>query len=235
MTKSSDEAEIRSFVVDRLRGLMPGARIVHELNVAGTGTNRIDVAAVTTSAIVAVEVKSKKDTLVRLDEQWPAFNRCCHFVIVAAHDKHFAEFRDPQWRDDIPSEPRLNHPIFFKRWNMERHVWRYPTPLTSRMARESFHPAKDTIRQPRAEDLLFMLWANELRDECSRHRLHSGGRATRPDMVRDMVWHMTGREIAEAVCRQLRQRTFAEADPPIYAGARQPSMFDTTLAAGAPL
>lgn len=36
-----------------------------------------------------------------------------------------------------------------------------------------------------------------------------------PVMIADMVWNMTGREICEAVCRQLRQRVFVRADAPL--------------------
>ncbi len=215
MTKSQDEAEIRAYAVERLRALMPSARIVHELNVSGTGSNRIDVAAITEKAIVGVEVKSRKDTLTRLEDQWAAFTACCHFVIVVAHDKHFADYRDSFWRDDVPSEPMLNHPLFFgKTGGKQKHVWRYPTPCGLRYGRE-FHPFKDTLIQPRAQAMLEMLWASELRAECARHRINSSSRSTRPDMVRDMVWMMTGREICHAVCRQLRRRDFAEADAAI--------------------
>lgn len=42
MARSSDEQEIRDFVVAKLRQLMPSARIVHELNVSGQGSNRLD-------------------------------------------------------------------------------------------------------------------------------------------------------------------------------------------------
>ncbi|MGX1741606.1 hypothetical protein ACWIEX_08630 [Bosea sp. NPDC055353] len=95
---SADEEEIRAAVIVRLRELMPNARLVHELNVAGQGSNRIDVAAIDRQVIVAVEIKSRKDTLKRLGEQWDAFTRCCHYVIVAAHEKHFVEHREPGGR-----------------------------------------------------------------------------------------------------------------------------------------
>lgn len=94
---------------------MPGARIVHELNVAGQGTNRIDVAAIETQAIVGVEIKSRKDMLKRLAEQWDTFSKCCHCIIVAAHEKHFIEHREPDWRDDVPSEIRLDVDRFTNR------------------------------------------------------------------------------------------------------------------------
>ncbi|WP_331373792.1 NERD domain-containing protein [Sinorhizobium chiapasense] len=219
MTRSSDEQEIRDAVVARLRELMPAARIVHELNVAGQGTNRIDVAAIDTAAIVGAEIKSRKDVLKRLDEQWPAFNRCCHYVVVVAHEKHFAEYRDPHWRDDVEPYIDLNHPLFFGKWGARDHVWRFPKPdQPPRYGRCVWHfdRHRDVRTQPQASAMLEMLWAEELRTECWVHRISATQRSTRPDMIRDMVWHMTGREIVHAVCRQLRARSFAEADPPIY-------------------
>jgi len=214
---SADEEEIRGAVVARLRQLMPGARIVHELNVAGQGSNRIDVAAIGKQAIVAVEIKSRKDTLKRLDEQWEAFARCCHYVVVAAHEKHFVEHREPGWSATTPTEIRLNHPGF-DRWERRNRVWRFPRPEREPHRYEApwtFCPVKDVAKQPKASAMLAMLWASELRAECARHRLACDARRVMSSMVADMVWNMTGREICEAVCRQLRQRVFARADAPI--------------------
>lgn len=222
---SSDEREIRDAVAARLRELVPSARIVHELNVCGTGSNRIDVAAVAPELIVAVEIKSRKDKLDRLAEQWPAFNACCHHVVVAAHEKHFVAHPEinAHIRDDLPRELTLNHPLFVKQRFWGHKVWRYPRPEKGEFGREPswmFSTHWDRVRgrradQPRAAAMLDMLWAEELRYECARHRLDSGSRRTRPDMIADMVWMMTGREICQAVCRQIRARVFAEADPAI--------------------
>jgi hypothetical protein len=223
LTKSSDELEIRSYVVSRLRTLMPSARIIHELNVAGQGTNRIDVAAVTTTAVVGVEIKSKKDTLKRLDEQWKAFRQCCHFVFVAAHEKHFVDWRNDGRRDDVPSDAHLNHPLFLGKWSMEKHTLQYPKQPPRRYG-SSFNPHTDVLTQPRALYLLEMLWASELQAECHRHRISCNSRSTRGEMIRDMVWMMTGKEICHAVCRQLRGRVFAEADPPIFETTASPSV-----------
>lgn len=225
MTRSADEQAIRNEVVARLRELLPGARVVHELNVAGQGTNRIDVAAITTDFIVGVEIKSKKDTLKRLDEQWAAFVKCCHLVIVAAHEKHFAEYRSPSDREDVPPEIDLNHPLFLGKYRQRDHVWRFPRPpddAAQRFWRRNgerwlFDPWRDIRPKlpPRSTDLLQMLWANELQSECHRHRLSATSRSTRFTMMREMALMMTGREVAQAVCRQIRARTFAEADAPI--------------------
>lgn len=216
MTASSDEREIRHAVVLRLRGLFPNARIVHELNVAGQGSNRIDVAAINETSIIAVEIKSKKDTLKRLDQQILAFKRCCHFVFVAAHEKHFVEWRDKHWRDDVPAESFLSNEAFIGHYHMDKHVWRFPQPLVNRRPWNTFNPNDDLMDQPRAKDILEMLWADELRAECSRHNISASAKTTRPQMIRDMAWLMTGKEVCQAVCRQLRGRGFAEADAPIF-------------------
>lgn len=212
MSRSSAEQEIRDAVVARLRVLMPGARIVHELNVAGTGTNRIDVAAIEQQAIVAVEIKSEKDKLDRLSEQWAAFKACCHHVVVAAHLKHFAEHRPPYLRAEDRGEMNLNHPLFFGQWWHRSHVWQFPVPERGRYGEKpwSFNPHSACRTQPRAVDMLSMLWAEELRAESG-----FGSRAVRDTMIHHMAWTMTGREICEAVCRQLRARPFTEADAPI--------------------
>ncbi|CUX20083.1 MULTISPECIES: hypothetical protein [Agrobacterium tumefaciens complex] len=242
MTRSFDEQEIRNAVVCRLRQLMPGARIVHELNVAGQGTNRIDVAAVGTEHIVAVEIKSRKDVLKRLEEQWKAFNEVAHFVIVAAHEKHFADYRETYWRDDMPSQRSLNHPLFFGKWLGREKVWRYPKP--EHVPHPSGLPQCDGDRWffdrhelhqriPRATSMLEMLWAAELQAECRRHLISCSQRSTRAVMIRDLAWNLSGKEVTHAVCRQLRQRAFAEADAPIYpdqpAAASQPAQEPLSL------
>jgi hypothetical protein len=218
---SAAEREIRDVVVSRLRELVPSARIVHELNCAGQGTNRIDVAAITSDTIIGVEIKSQKDVLKRLTDQLKAFRKCCHVVVVAAHEKHFKEYRDDHWRDDVPGELWLDHPEFFgKHVYSENGVWRYPRPEQGRWGRPTwyFDIAKDTgWKFPlRSSDLLQMLWADELREECARHRIPIRSRADRGTMIRSMALMMTGREVAHAVCRQLRARSFAESDAPIF-------------------
>lgn len=223
MTRSSDEQEIRNAVVLRLRELMPTARIVHELNVAGQGSNRIDVAAIDAHHIVGVEIKSRKDVLKRIDEQWKTFNEVCHLVIVAAHEKHFARFREDYWSADREDILDLNHSIFFGHSRWRKNVWRYPRPDYQALHQYTrtdgddwrFDRLKALHRIPKSTSLLGMLWASELQSECNKHRISCNSRSTRWDMIHDMAWLMSGKEVAHAVCRQLRQRPFAEADATI--------------------
>lgn len=245
MTRSADEQELRNAVVVRLRELLPDARIIHELNIAGQGSNRIDVVAVTKEHIVGVEIKSRKDTLKRLEHQWESFNEVCHLVIVAAHDKHFKDWREQYWSDDQPSVRHIDHPLFYGNWKSRSRVWQFPkadpeqTPSFWRSTdgmRWFFDRHKALLSLPRATAMLGTLWAAELQAECSRHRISSTQRTTRDVMIRDLAWNLTGKEITQAVCRQLRQRTFAEADRPIYAEppetAPQPVQIDLALPSG---
>lgn len=230
MTKSPDELELRAYVVEQLRRRLPSARIIHELNVAGTGSNRIDVAAVTETAIVAVELKSKRDKLDRLSAQLEAFQACCHVVIVAAHEKHFVPAPLEKWesppREGEVRDLHLNQEPFLRNRYKHKTVWRYPPPDPQApssglkyVSMFNFASLAGVTAQPKASRMLDMLWAEELRDECRRHRVACDSRSVRAEMIHQLAWHLTGQEIARAVCRQLRMRVFAEADPPIGADA----------------
>lgn len=222
MAGSPDERELRDAVTARLRKLLPSARIVHELNTAGQGSYRMDLAAITRDQIIAVEIKSKRDKLDRLSHQIEAFNACAHLCIVAAHRKHFVNYESKyERRADYPQTLVLNHPLGDTRQMLDR-VWCYPFDTEFKLenqfenSREWSFPRNWHQRFPPAPvPLLRMLWAAELKSECSRHRIVTSARSTIASMITDMANLMTGREIVHAVCRQLRSRNFAEADAPI--------------------
>ncbi|MBO9724286.1 MAG: hypothetical protein J7530_07925 [Novosphingobium sp.] len=83
-------------------------------------------------------------------------------------------------------------------------------------AGESIPRCWSTHAEPHAAWLLEICWREELLTECRRPRIAATGRTNIPTMIRDMSLLMTGREIAQAVCRQLRMRSFPEADAPVY-------------------
>jgi hypothetical protein len=205
--RSSAEAEIRDAGVAKLRRLYPQARIIHELNCAGSGSNRIDVAAVAPDQIIAVEIKSAKDKLDRLTSQVSAFERCCHEVLIVAHTKFFAK-AEPFEGLELSWPDRRNH--------HRSKVWMYPEP-----ERDAPYPTSNyvwrapeqSLYQPHAYAMLEMLWAEELRWLCGAHRIGAGKRPTCATMAAMLAYHLTGKEIAEGVCEMLRWRNFTEADP----------------------
>lgn len=190
--------------------MLPDARIIHEMVVGGC---RADLAAVSPERVVLVEIKSEKDTLRRLPMQLKAFRRAAHEVIVVAHEK---------WFDRTPyntGQPRcVPGAEIADIVNAQCDVWMYPEPpAPTHIVNGGWHRSRSWSPQlePRASELLLLLWRAELLAEADRHRVCTSRGATVMHIVREMSWHMTGREIAQAVCRQLRRRPFPEADPAI--------------------
>lgn len=214
MSGSSAEREIRDAVAERLRSLLPGARIVHELVV---GQCRADLAAIGAEEITLVEIKSERDKLTRLDRQVKTFGAASHRLLVVAHDK---------WFDRTPyNDGRARFAPSDALGGVRSHqLWRYPEPGLNTIEAWygwRFDRYLASNYQPHAALLLGLLWKYELLAECHRHRIAAGTRTNMVTMIRDMAWRMTGAEIARAVCRQLRQRHFPEADAAIVEPSEQ--------------
>lgn len=214
MAGSAAEREIRDYAAQRLREMRPTARIIHELVV---GSCRADLAAVESDHIAVIEIKSQKDTLSRLEKQVKTFAEATHEVIIVAHERWFdtSPYANGNPRF-VPSEPL--------QCGFQHDIWAYPEQQRSSdgYSKWSVSPWQRRQHQPRASAMLGILWKYELQAECFRHSIAASKRTNMHDMIRDMCWLMTGKEIAEAVCRQLRQRHFPEADAPIgTAGTRQ--------------
>jgi hypothetical protein len=212
---SASEKAIRDAVIARCREHWPEGRIIHELVIGGC---RADLAVVTKTHVFAFEIKSERDTLIRLESQFSFFDRCTHGCIVVAHQKWFEEFsynsgsRGVRPRELLKEydhrslglwaypEPEPGY------WQSERHRWRKPG--------RDYH--FDEFKQPRAASLLGILLREELTIEARRHGIRFKSRWPVTPIISAMAYGMTGREVAEAVCRQLRTRTFAAADDPIF-------------------
>lgn len=203
---SSAEHEIRDALVAFLHSHTPDARVVHELVVGGC---RADVGAVFRGRLILFEIKSERDVLKRLDEQVRQFSAAAHDTVIVAHEKFFdtAPYHDGNRRIAWP------HPLQ-SYYGRTPSVWAYPDPEWSPYGHRWAMP-RPSLRQPQACTFLDLLWRDELAAECSRHRIAVTSRTPRWPMIEQMAWLMTGRQIAEAVCRQLRQRPFPAADPAI--------------------
>lgn len=212
------ERELRDVVVARLRQLRPNARIIHEVNVSTWGPNRMDVIAVDHAEILAVEIKSERDKLDRAAKQVAAMMGAAHYAILALHESHLVEKVTNEWNAhyskidgkhyfrDLPDEAKTSgvftwiYPERERGPNDYNYAWRNPGIGVAR---------------PLPSTALDMLWRDELADLCGRLRVSRNRRATMPDMLDALRWHCTGRELTEGICRALRSRRFAEADPPM--------------------
>lgn len=219
--RSSEELRMRDLIVPEMRRRWPDARIIHELPLRYS-SNRIDLAAVTETAIISVEIKSIRDVADRLEAQLRAFDPISALLIVALA---------PKWNEQLP-------PIVEERPKGRRFRPQY-TAAQAAIGRVGFgrvdvwtvDAAGKTIDAPRQAGwhglrtcpwlarMLDMLWVEELRAIAGEHRVSLGPRATHWDLVDQCHQLMTGREIIRAVCRTLRSRDAfaAESDPPITA------------------
>lgn len=187
--RSEAEREIRDAVVARLRQMRPDARIMHEVNASGFG-NRIDVLAVDRAEIIAVEIKSAKDKLNRLEAQAKAMRGCAHHVIAAVHEK-FA-------LNDVRSAVGWGATIWF--YPADPQYWTEP-----RLA----------LTLPLPNDALNMLWREELLTMCGHYGVCVPKRPTMGQMITALRWCLTGRDLTLGICAALRARTCIEADDPI--------------------
>lgn len=204
--RSTFEAEIRDAVVAKLRDVMPGCRIIHEINCSSFGKNRIDVLAVTKTKITAVEIKSEKDKLDRLPAQITSMKGVAHHAIAALHEKFLTPFR-------------LNHsnlPAFHTPEEARGAVvWAYPIlPRAGALGAWDLHDRWSKPKLLPPPGFIDLLWGAELRAIVRRHALHTGSsQLDMPQLVDLIRWGMTGKEALAETCAALRCRPCIEADP----------------------
>lgn len=220
VNRSPEELRMRELVVPHLREMYPTARIIHELPLRFS-SNRIDLAAVTETEIIAVEIKSSRDVIDRLENQIRAFSPIVSRMIVALA---------PKWNVSLPliEEER---PDGGKRWRAQYtetqqiinriggcEVWTVDatTGLVDRTKTWATRPPA-----PWGAEMLHMLHVVEIAEVAGRHRIiPDGPRSKKPnhlDYVKACARRMTGDEIAAAVCRALRRRDAFDraSDPPM--------------------
>ncbi|MTJ93865.1 MAG: hypothetical protein F8N36_13555 [Desulfovibrio sp.] len=216
--RSAEELEMRALVAAELRKQYPAARIVHEMPLRYS-TNRLDLAAITPSQIVAVEIKSSKDVLSRLEAQLRAFGPVCSKIIVALA---------PCWNEALPHIEEEHPPktardgqILSPGWKSYRQQYT-EAQATIRDARQRFSwietwtadAATGAIAVTEAGyrenpwpwhgEMLHILRVSELREIAEQYGIAS--RTVHKELVMACCQNMTGQQIIAAVCRSLRLR-----------------------------
>ncbi|QBQ49073.1 hypothetical protein [Brevundimonas naejangsanensis] len=220
MAGSEAEERIRTKVAAELRRRYPEARIVHEL-VLSTGVSRLDVAAVMPEALIVAEIKSERDTLSRLPAQIAMAHEIADATWVVVAEKHRAALTHMGEAYSMGPERPRKPPLT----GMWREHWQNPDYLPGldrcwRLieADDGFdiaHPAHwhRHITDPRA--VFDVLWAQERRDAIARYGAPVSKSATCAHTHAWAVENMSGAQIRREVCRALRSRSFARADPPM--------------------
>lgn len=222
--RSSEERAMRDLIVPKLRAKWPSARIIHELPLRYS-TNRIDLAAVTPTEIVSVEIKSSRDVTDRLEAQLLGFLPVSTVVIVAVA---------PKWVERLPAPPPEQKvdksgrrytvyegapPTEVERIIAEAERWGTLETWTVDAGTGTIAEVRPSYRpqRPWLARMLDMLHVAELVDIAGRHGVWQGNRPVHETLVRLCTEAMTGREIVAAVCAALRARSAfaAESDPPL--------------------
>ena len=222
---SAAEREMRQAVVARCREYWPDGRVIHELAIGGC---RADLAVVTRSHLFAFEIKSSRDKLDRLENQFRFFDRATHGCFVVADARWFETFSYDKGGEGFrPCEELRDYS-----WK-SLGLWCYPEPEKGDWRTDMYRWRKpgqdfrfDERRQPRAGDLLGILLKEELMLEARRHGVDIRSRWSVLPIISAMAFEMTGKQVAEAVCRQLRMRRFARADPPVTPDGATPAWLD---------
>lgn len=217
VNRSTEETTMRSLVVLELRKRWPSARIIHELPLRYSH-RRIDLAAVTREEIVAVEIKSSRDTTERLESQLRGFALVSTSIIVALAPKWNARLpyaeREIKGRITYVEQFTPAQEIIRKFGEAGVRTWTVDAVLGT------VTPDGDWRRpaRPWPARMLDMLHVVELTEIAARHHcLAATRRTTHEQLVSACNDSLTGRETLRAVCRALRARdAFArESDPPI--------------------
>lgn len=206
---SESELKLRAAVTAYLREQRPDAVILNELQVGGC---RADLAMIEPQRVTLFELKSERDKLDRAADQLRAFRAHAHETVLVADRKFFDRTPYDNGNPRCAWEHEVGRGCL---------VWHYPQPPENaslgdgEMYRWRFEYIRSHQTEPMATTFLHLLWRDEMIAEAKRHNVPFNRKMAMWDISRAMAWHMTGREICEAVCRQLanRGRWYDRSDP----------------------
>lgn len=216
INRSSEELDMRAVVVPELRKRWPGARIIHELPLRYS-TNRIDLAAVTETEIISVEIKSSRDVMDRLEAQLRAFKPISARIIAALA---------PRWNEQLPMlEAKTQYGSSFTPQYTETQdiirkvhgieVWTVDAAAGSLTVTDG-GPYRSN--KPWLAQMLDMLHVAELVEIARFHQISVAKRPVHFTLVTDLVDLMQGREVVKAACAALRSRNAFDkmSDAPVF-------------------
>jgi hypothetical protein len=211
--RSDEELAMRRLIEPVLRRRWPTGRIVHELPLRYS-EKRIDMATVTEREIIAVEIKSSRDTMSRLRGQIEGFLPVSARVIVALA---------PKWNVELPmkwsGDGRQGWSQYTEAQQIIRDLNRYPIETwtvcheAERVTETEGQWHRDSV--PWSYKMLDLLWVSELRAAVMAHAVPISPALPHDALVRACCDAMTGHEVVRAVCGALRARAFPWADEPI--------------------
>ncbi len=206
--RSPEELAMREIIAAQLRKRWPSGRLIHELPLRYS-SNRLDLATVTEREIIAVEIKSSRDTLQRLERQLRAFAPICSRIIVALAPKWntqmpllvHVEGGRTSFREQLTEAQQIIRQI---RNLGDPHIETWTVSADDGTATQTNGGVASNDR-PWPARLLDILHVAELERIAVRHCVAVPHR--RHDrLVMALCGALTGREAQMAACRALRER-----------------------------
>jgi len=218
--RSAEEWRMREIVKTALRQRWPAARIVEEFPLRYS-TRRIDLAAFCDHEIVAVEIKSSRDTLDRLEEQLRAFLPIARVIVALA----------PIWNERLPvkkvqhRDAGQTYDCFVSQFTPAQEIIRrcgsgliatWSVDGETGLIGGDF-PHVGFFQKPHSRQLLDLLHVDELIEIAGRRRIAHARRPRHGDLADACFDLMAGREVIGDVLRALRARAAfaAGSDAPI--------------------
>ncbi len=199
-TITDAEATIRAATVARIRTIMPGARIIHELAVDG-GRVRADVAAVCDSTLILFEIKSSRDSLKRLPNQLRHFHPVCHGLVVVADEKWCG-------RATAAGYPNCDARAIIAYHAPRAALWEWRGGADGAVASTQSWSLPH-VQPPWPLAMLGLLTTAELREVGAV----VGIEAPVASLRAELAMALTGHEVSAHVCAALRSRPHQWADP----------------------
>lgn len=181
-------ADLRELAIDWLARRHPDALIVTELSVGDWGKALIDVAAVTPTEIVGVEIKGEGDSTTRLGLQCALYSKAVRRMFL------------------LPA-PSMEARCFEGK-NKATEAWGQLSVQSGQVVvRTNYGWARDgKVLCEAPAQMLQALWKDELRYLASANRV-SSHRSLRIDQLVDSIVELVPlREIRTGVCERLRAR-----------------------------
>lgn len=211
--------QLRELAIDWLMTEYPGSIIVTELSVSDWGGALIDVAAITESEIVGVEIKGEGDSPARLELQGHVYGRVARRMWLLAdesiQDKCHAKCpggwgRLEVWEGAVRPLNRAQKQIGMQKVKATKASGfsSYERPV---YARDDSQYDPDTAGEERALcpwSMCGTLWRDELYDIARLHRVQTVGRANVLPLTEAITNQLPMPVIHAAMIDQLRRRVW---------------------------
>lgn len=215
--RSAEEGAMRAIVAQHLRARWPFARVIHEFPLRYSRSS-IDMAAITETDIIGVEIKSSRDVIDRLERQLRGFVPICTKIIVALA---------PKWNEKLPSleKPGRRGGTIYESQLTEAQAVIARVQETSIETWTCCHETETMKNTNGGWGSQKLPWPARMLDilHCVELELIlSGGIVPHKPRAHELLVRLvhdrlTGPQIIKAVCRALRTRPgfAAESDPPV--------------------